>query len=571
MDVRASPIFQSHPVPGSTLSARAKIKLPLGICPADSWRYLAGLRDTSTSRKTINSLAFSYVIGLLFNYSTGVILTMSLIGKGQPKLVSEVDMAILAFVYAVFTIALTIATDTLWPHLSWTMKWAAAQKSDLPLKDLRRILRSDSTLPACKSLLVGPMRARLAALFYFVLRFSPILGFSLVFGAYKLRCNNEGDSYPWRFRVQSKPGLLAGGGALAVGLPLVCSIVLRLYLRKTDSVPRSILAVAVSLSRIIQPLQQCGTMATTRTIVKKLGTIQRFRAIRADMNGQFVLEFAPCEPPVQQSSDAATAVDLSMEHRGSFLASHVKRLAPPVTTSLLLAIGIQVWLQTVNIRGPEDANVCLPIDQIFGHPNARIGLSILVTAYSIATGAAFEQIMHIYRWSAVHMNPVDIIQLENLFQGHFFWPYWHFRHLPALGGRAFTTGLLGTIVSRLCIGFVPPLALLTGWDSGARSSTYRDAISALTWIAFSVMVVSGIVVLASTWEIYVPDDDPIITAVVLQDLVTLFRETKGTIATDAMKMGSVHINEVGATAGEDSLWRVSFRQQTGVFRVGRYV
>ncbi|TIC89449.1 hypothetical protein CH35J_012875 [Colletotrichum higginsianum] len=361
----------------------------------------------------------------------------------------EFNLSVITFIFAVFTVSLAISSDVGMRQLCWIMKWATVQKADLPLKDIKRTLGSDSALSASKSLLVGPMGARLAALFYFAMRLGPAFGFALLFGAYTVECHDEGESYPWEFIAQVNWCLLAGGGALAVGLLLVCSIILTLHVRNTDGVPQTMLATAFSLSKVIQPLQQRGTMATTKTIFKKLGNDQRFRAVRADINGQFILEFAPCEPLIQYSPDAAAraAVDLSTEHNGSFLASHAKRLAPSIAGSLLLAISIQVWLQTINIRGPNDDNVCLPMDQIFGYPGARIGLSMLVTLYGIVTAAAFEQVMQIYRWAVVHRNPVDLVKLENLFQGHFLFLYWRFRCMPILGSRAFTTGLLSTVVT----------------------------------------------------------------------------------------------------------------------------
>ncbi|GJC89893.1 hypothetical protein ColLi_12731 [Colletotrichum liriopes] len=442
----------------------------------------------------------SFILGFLFCYSVSIGILTRFIGEGQPKRVTEFNLSVITFIFAVFTVSLAISSDVGTRQLCWVMKWATAQKDDISLKDMMRTLRSDSALSAFKSLFVGPMRARLAALLYFAMRLGPAFGFALLFGAYTVECYDEAESYPWEFIVQVNWRLLAGGGALAVGLPLVCLIILILYVRKTDGVPRTMLATAFSLSKVIQPLQQHGTMATTKTIFKKLGNDQRFRAVPADINGQFVLEFAPCEPLVQHSPDAAAraAVDLSTEHKGSFLASHAKRLTLPMAGSLLLAIGIQVWLQTVNIRGPDDENICLPMDQIFGYPGARIGLSILVTFYGIVTAAAFEQIMQIYRWAVVHRNPVDLVKLENLFQGHFLFSYWRFRRMPALGGRTFTTGLLSTVVTRLCISLIPPLALLTVWDSSERSSRYRDVVIALTWVTFGVMVLSAVAMLVST-------------------------------------------------------------------------
>ncbi|KAL0929925.1 uncharacterized protein CTRU02_215134 [Colletotrichum truncatum] len=237
--------------------------------------------------------------------------------------------------------------------------------------------------------------------------------------------------------------LLVGSGVLSLGLVLVCLIALLFIVPRTDGVPRSMLTIAISLSKVIKPLQQRGTMATTKQIVAKLSRTQRFRAIRADMNGQLVLEFAPCDPTEHRSleADAKVAFDLCTEHNKSFLLSHVKRLALPIAGSLILAIGIQVWLQNINNRRPENADECLPMDQIFGFPGARISLNILVSFYGLAIAAAFEQMMHIYRWSALHRNPLRILQLENLFQGHTIFSSWRFHDLPILGRRIFTTGV----------------------------------------------------------------------------------------------------------------------------------
>ncbi|TID07486.1 hypothetical protein CH35J_000792 [Colletotrichum higginsianum] len=482
-----------------------------------------------------------------------MLFTARTLGKGEPKLVTGIELFLVAFTYAAITVVLTTATDAAGPHSWWAMKWAAAQKADLSVKDIRRILRSDSVLSASKSLLIGSLRARLAAVFYLSLRLGPPFGFSLLFGGYTVECSEENARYPWEFIVRTNLGLLLCGGSLTVGVPVVCSIILLLYARKTDSVPRSLLAVAISLSNVIQPLQRRGTMAPSKAVVKRLDSTQRFQAVRCNMNGQFVLEFAPCEPLIQPSPDAAaegSAVDLSTEHSGSFLMSHAKRLAPPMAGSLLLAIGLQVWLQTVSIRSPDDANICLPMDQIFGYPGARIGLSIL---------------------SVVHRNPVNFLWLENVFQGHFLLSYWCFKHLPILGGRAFTTGLLGTVVTRLCVGFITPLALLIGWDSATQSTTYRDAVFAMTWVTFGGMVLSSVVVLASTRKDYVPDDDPIVTAVVMQDLVELLRETNGTVRTEKMKIGSVQVHGVEATPTQDSFSRVSVRQEVEAFKAGWYI
>ncbi|KAF4415228.1 D-lactate dehydrogenase (cytochrome) [Fusarium acutatum] len=165
-----------HPAPGTTLSSTGKIKLPPGIPPAHAWRYLVGIRNASISRSTMTRVTVSYVAGLTFNYSIGVGLTVNYLGAGNEKLVSEVDLAILAFTYAVFTIGITIAADAIVPHLWWAAKWAAVQKAGLSVKDVRRILRSDSAVSAIKSLLVGPMRARFVALFYFALRLGPAFG-----------------------------------------------------------------------------------------------------------------------------------------------------------------------------------------------------------------------------------------------------------------------------------------------------------------------------------------------------------------------------------------------------------
>ncbi|OBR10871.1 hypothetical protein CH63R_06563 [Colletotrichum higginsianum IMI 349063] len=565
-----APVFQTEISPSYT----GRIILPPETRLADAWRYVVGLRDPSTNRKTLLLRAFAYVGFLLFGYSVGMLFTARTLGKGEPKLVTGIELSLVAFTYAAITVVLTTATDAAGPHSWWAMKWAAAQKADLSVKDIRRILRSDSVLSASKSLLIGSLRAKLAAVFYLSLRLGPPFGFSLLFGGYTVECSEEGARYPWEFIVRTNLGLLLCGGSLTVGVPVVCSIILLLYARKTDSVPRSLLAVAISLSNVIQPLQRRGTMAPSKAVVKRLDSTQRFQAVRCNMNGQFVLEFAPCEPLIQPSPDAAaegSAVDLTTEHSGSFLVSHAKRLAPPMAGSLLLAIGLQVWLQTVSIRSPDDANICLPMDQIFGYPGARIGLSILVSFYGIAIAAAYEQMMQIYRWSVVHRNPVNFLWLENVFQGHFLLSYWCFKHLPILGGRAFTTGLLGTVVTRLCVGFITPLALLIGWDSATQSTTYRDAVFAMTWVTFGGMVLSSVVVLASTRKDYVPDDDPIVTAVVMQDLVELLRETNGTVRTEKMKIGSVQVHGVEATPTQDSFSRVSVRQEVEAFKAGWYI
>ncbi|KAF4955664.1 hypothetical protein FGADI_4357 [Fusarium gaditjirri] len=535
--------------------------------------YGGAFKVPTQAWSTIKKVTAGYVAGLVFNYSVGVTITIRFLGDGYEKLVSEVELSIVAFIYAVFAIALAIAVDAVMSHLWWAAKWTAVQKADLSVKDVRRILRSDSALSAMKSLLVGPMRARLVALFYFALRLGPPFGFSLLFGGYTVQCDQEGEAYPWLFRVHTNNELLGGGAALALGLPLLCSVILILCSRKVDAVPRSILAIAVSLFKLIQPLQQHGTMASAKTIVKKLNTDQRFRAVRSDIDGQIILEFAPCEPCIPQASDdaAAQALVLSTQYKGSFLLSHTKRLVLPMACSLLFAVGIQVWMQTVNVRGRDDDNVCLPMDQILGYPGARIALNILVILYGISTGAAFEQMMHLYRWSVFHHNPVDLIQLENLFQGHFLFSYWNFRHLPILGGRAFTTGMLSTLATRLCVGFIPPLALLTGWDSGQRSSKYRDAIFALTWITFSLMLLSGLAVLLSTRRDYVPDDDPIIAAVVMQDLIGQLHQTNRPACTDAIKMGSIHLNDTVDAASGISILRVSVQQQVEAFKLGLYI
>lgn len=107
------------------------------------------------------------------------------------------------------------------------------------------------------------------------------------------------------------------------------------------------------------------------------------------VNGQIILDFASCEPHVPHPPDAAAtqALVLSTRYKGSFLLSHTERLVRPIL----------VWLQTVNVRGRNDANVCLPMDQIFGYPGARIALNILVILYGVCTGAAFEQMMRLYR------------------------------------------------------------------------------------------------------------------------------------------------------------------------------
>lgn len=110
---------------------------------------------------------------------------------------------------------------------------------------MRRILRSDSALSALKSLLVGPLRARLVALFYFTLRLGPPFGFSLLFGGYTVQCDEEGETYPWSFRVHTKIELLGGGAALALALPFLCFLILVLHSRKVDAVPRSTLAYCI--------------------------------------------------------------------------------------------------------------------------------------------------------------------------------------------------------------------------------------------------------------------------------------------------------------------------------------
>ncbi|KAF5543327.1 hypothetical protein FMEXI_7107 [Fusarium mexicanum] len=314
-------------------------------------------------------------------------------------------------------------------------------------------------------------------------------------------------------------------------------------------------------------------MASTKTIIKELDKAQRFRAIRGDIDGQLIIEFAPCDPIISHPPETAgaRALVLSTKYKGSFLLSHTMRVVPLMVCSLLIAIGIQVWMQTVNVRGRDDGNVCLPMDQIFGYPGARIALNILVILYGIFTAACLEQMMHIYRWSVFHHNPIDLILLENLFQGHFLWPYARFRHLSVLGGRAFTTGMLGTLATRLCIGVIPPLALLTGWDSGERSSQYRGAIFALTWITFGFMLVSGLVVVLSTRRDYVPDDDPIITAVVMQDLVEKIHQTNSPVLTDAMQIGSVDLNGAVDNAAGIPIFRVSVQQQVEAFKAGLYI
>ncbi|KAF5237432.1 hypothetical protein FANTH_10794 [Fusarium anthophilum] len=397
-------------------------------------------------------------------------------------------------------------TNAIVPHLWRAAKWSAMQKADLFFKDLRRILRSDSAMSAIKSLLVSPVRARLVALFYFALRLGPAFGFSLLFGEYTLQCYKEGGSYPWPFR-----------------------------------------RTAIHFGCCRLAFQAHPTPAAARD--NGLDKAQRFRAVRGDIDGQLVLEFAPCDPVVSNPPETAgaRALVLSTNYKGSFLLSHTMNVVPLMVCSLLIAIGIQVWMQTVNVRGRYDANVCLPMDQIFGYPGARIALNILVILYGIFTATCFEQMMHIYRWSVFHHNPIDLILLENLFQGHFLWPYSRFRHLPVLGGRAFTTGMLGTLATRLCIGVIPPLALLTGWDSGERSSQNRGAIFALTWITFNFMLASGLVVVLLTRRDYVPDDDLIITAVVMQDLVEIIHQTNSPVLTESMKIGSVDLN--GAVDG----------------------
>lgn len=234
-----------------------------------------------------------YVVGLAFNYFIGITITLRYLGDGHEKLVTEVDLCIVVFLYTVFAILLTIAADSIVAHLWWAAKWAAVQKVDLSVKDVRRILRSDIDLSALKSVLVGPLRARLVALFYFALRLGPPFGFSLLFGGYTVQCDDEGETYPWSFRVRTNIGLLVGGAALALGLPFVCSLILVLTSRKVDGVPRSILAIAASLFRIIQPLQQHGTMASAKSIMNKLNTNHRFRAAWSDIGGQTILGFAP--------------------------------------------------------------------------------------------------------------------------------------------------------------------------------------------------------------------------------------------------------------------------------------
>ncbi|TKW55220.1 hypothetical protein CTA1_9434 [Colletotrichum tanaceti] len=119
------------------------------------------------------------------------------------------------------------------------------------------------------------------------------------------------------FIARTNLGLLISHGSLAVGVSIVFSIISLFYTRQTDSVPRSTLAVAIPLSNDIRPLHRRGTMSPEpggRRETRALGSTQRFQAVRGDMNGQFMLELAPCEPLVQRSPDAAaegSAVDLS--------------------------------------------------------------------------------------------------------------------------------------------------------------------------------------------------------------------------------------------------------------------
>lgn len=128
--------------------------------------------------------------------------------------------------------------------------------------------------------------------------------------------------------------------------------------------------------------------------------------------------------------------------------------------------------------------------------------------------------------------------------------------------------MLSTLATRLCIGFIPPLALLTGWDSGQRSSKYQDAMFALTWITFSLMLLYGLFVLLSTRRDYVPDDDPIITAVVMQDLVGQLRQTNRQASTNAIKIGSVDLSDSVDTPAGIPLLRVSVQQQVEAFKLG---
>ncbi|KAG5655618.1 hypothetical protein KAF25_003955 [Fusarium avenaceum] len=242
-------------------------------------------------------------------------------------------------------------------HLWWAAKRAAVQMADLSIKGVRRILRSDSALSALESVLVVPLRARFVALFYFVLRLGPPFRFSLLLSGYTVQCDQLGKTYPWSFRVHTNIERLVGGAALALALPFLYSLILVLHSRNVDAVPRSTLAVTASLFGVIQPLQN-----------------RRFRAVRSDIDGQIILDVAPCEPH----------------------------------------------------------------DQTFSYPGARTALNIPVILYGICAGAAFEQMVDLYRCFVFHYNPVDLIQLENLFQGHFLFSYWRLRQLPVLGGRAFT-------------------------------------------------------------------------------------------------------------------------------------
>ncbi|KIL87292.1 hypothetical protein FAVG1_09850 [Fusarium avenaceum] len=147
------------------------------------------------------------------------------------------------------------------------------------------------------------------------------------------------------------------------------------------------------------------------------------------------------------------------------------RLGPPFRFSLLLSgytTSVSVLSRAIYVEGQIilDVAPCEPHDQTFGYPGARTALNIPVILYGICAGAAFEQMMDLYRCSVFHYNPVDLIELVKLFQGHFLFSYWRLRQLPVLGGRAFTAVTLSTLATRLCICFIPPPVLLTGWDLG---------------------------------------------------------------------------------------------------------
>lgn len=306
---------------------------------------------------------------------------------------------------------------------------------------------------------------------------------------------------------------------LAIGSTIFTGVVVGCCFRQGDIPPRSVLALARSMLNITRLTGENATITTGKEVMKELCRTREVSLQRIILKEQTIIQFAESS----ESSNTIRSESNTRKDRKSFVLSHCSKLAIPTIASFFAALALTIWMLSFNTRHASGGNICLAeedSDYFAGSVSAKTGLSILTVLYSITLSACFDHTMNIYRWSVLYCNSLSIVKLESIFQGHSLWAYWHFRGVSNLGGRALSTGLLSTLIVRLLVGVIPPLALLKGWDSAIRAHSYHSAVLSLIWISFFVTLLAGLLAVVSARSYYVPADDVMEISLFLRDLVS---------------------------------------------------